>query len=75
MPGLESLLSGLVFKSKFKRHDPARPGHPRLSFSFERRKDVDGPNKSGHDGFGVVLETSFSQPTLLNRTAVAQARQ
>ncbi|MBC7102693.1 MAG: hypothetical protein H5U13_05625 [Parvibaculum sp.] len=24
------LLSGLIFESKFNRHDPACPGHPRL---------------------------------------------
>jgi hypothetical protein len=36
------------------RHDPARPGHPRL-LRFSGRQDVDGPHKAGHDDCYIQL--------------------
>jgi hypothetical protein len=39
------------------RHARAWPGHPRFSSRY-RTLSVDGPNKSGHDGFGGASLTS-----------------
>jgi hypothetical protein len=42
----------ITVTSSLSRHDPLYAGHPRLPLQRSAKKDVDGPDKPGHDEVG-----------------------